>query len=75
MMGHVENQSASHTKPYCCGSQPQKAYVSQAPGLGSPVPKDDVMLQGYWSYLVTILVASALFITTPNPQFLHRACT
>lgn len=66
-MGHVEKQTASHTKPYCCGSQPQRAYASQAPGLGSPVPKDDVMLQAYWSYLVTTLVASALFTTTPTP--------
>ena len=54
MMEHVESQSASHTKPYCYCSQPQRDYESQAPGLGSPVPKNDVavpsMLQGYWSY-------------------------
>ena len=67
MMGHVENQSSSHTKPYCCGSQPQRDFESQAPGLGSPVPENDVMLQGYWSYLVTTLRASALFTTTPTP--------
>ena len=69
-MEHVESQSASHTKPYCYCSQPQRDYESQAPGLGSPVPKNDVavpsMLQGYWSYLVTILMASAVFTTTPT---------